>query len=1049
MIALRPFVCPLLLALLALPLSAAQLWEIGRADGSAAEFALAPKGYARFLEADFGWEDRYYLIGASDPARDWPYVLPGPRDQWGGTSHSAGARTHFFTILFGLDAAPSTGDWRLVIGTLDNHPTFPPLLKVSLNGKPWTFQLPPGGGTAVTGDLSKAVKQTVTVPLPPALLRRGGNELQLTTLAGSWLVFDQVRLEAPEGARLIQPGDVFVRQVRGATYDVSRDGTRAQPLLVDVEHLHGRPTLSVRLDDQPVFSQVLEKGRYDLEVPMPAVSTARVSRYEVRCDDRVIAHGEVTRGPHALVTPADYVDTMMGAGHSRWMIAPGPWMPFGMVKLSPDNQNPGFQGGYQPSIENIGTFSHIHEWTMSGLGVFPTRGPLQTKMGDEARPEDGYRSTIDKTTEEAPLGCYKVRLTDYDILAELTATTRCGFQRYTFPAVTDARVMVDLRLPAEYNYNLEELELRKVSDYRLEGFSRQVTPEAWAKTPSQQDYTVHFVLEFDQPIKRFGTWLNDQVGDAPLLQAKSARNAGAYVEFDTREHRAVQVRSGISLVSVANASDNLRQEIAGPFGWNFEAVRNHQRTTWNELLERVKITSDDRREKRRFYTNLYRSLCSRNTWSDANGQWVDAEEKTRQLKDPRDVILGCDAFWNTFWNLNQLWNLVTPEWSSRWVKSQLAMYDAHGWLAKGPAGVEYIPVMVAEHEIPLIVGAYQMGIRDFDAEKAFAASKKMQTQPAHEVGGGLAGNVDLPAYLKYGYVPYDLGRFSNTMEFAYDDWTIAQFAAALGRTKEHAEFMERSTWWRHALDPESGYARMRKSDGTWLPNFDPFKSGANTEYVEGNAWQLTFFVPQDVPGMIETIGAQRFLERLEWGFGESQKWRFNSPNDRYWDYPVTQGNQQSMHFAFLFNWAGRPWLTQKWSRAILDRYYGDGVNNAYLGDEDQGQMSAWFVMAALGLFQTDGGCRVDPIYEIGSPLFSKATLDLGGRYGRGKTFTIETRDASRLNIYIQSATLNGQPLNRWWLPHTDLLKGGHLVLTMGPQPNREWAAPGQSPPRPR
>jgi putative alpha-1,2-mannosidase len=202
-------------------------------------------------------------------------------------------------------------------------------------------------------------------------------------------------------------------------------------------------------------------------------------------------------------------------------------------------------------------------------------------------------------------------------------------------------------------------------------------------------------------------------------------------------------------------------------------------------------------------------------------------------------------------------------------------------------------------------------------------------------------------------------------------------------------------------------------------------------------------VPQDIPGLIAAIEPRRFLERLEWGFNESFKWRFNAPNDRYWDYPVIHGNQQSMHFAFLFNWAGRPWLTQQWSRAVLERYYGHGINNAYLGDEDQGQMSAWFVIAALGLFQTDGGCRVNPIYEIGSPLFEKATIDLGEQYGRGKTFTIEARNVSRLNLYIQSATLNGRPLTSWWFPAREALKGGHLILTMGPQPNPNWA--GSSP----
>ena len=351
---------------------------------------------------------------------------------------------------------------------------------------------------------------------------------------------------------------------------------------------------------------------------------------------------------------------------------------------------------------------------------------------------------------------------------------------------------------------------------------------------------------------------------------------------------------------------------------------------------------------------MYRSICSRNTWSDINGQWRGTDGAVHQLKNKDDVALGCDAFWNTFWNLNQVWNLVTPEWSNRWVNSQLAMYDAYGWLAKGPAAMNYIPVMVAEHEIPLMVSAYQMGIRNFDGNKVLNAAVKMQTTPAQKVFTGFAGNRDLVEYEKHQYVPSDKGRFSNTMEYSFDDWTVGQLAKSLGKTNIYDKFNKRGNWWKNAIDT-NGYCHTKLSNGEWTKNFDPFRSGANEEYVEGNAWQLTFFVPQNVPSLISKIGKKKFIDRLEWGFKESEPWRYNGMNDQYWDYPVVQGNQQSMHFAFLFNWAGKPWSTQKWSRSILDRFYGYQVANAYLGDEDQGQMSAWLVMAAIGLFQTDGG----------------------------------------------------------------------------------------------
>ena len=440
----------------------------------------------------------------------------------------------------------------------------------------------------------------------------------------------------------------------------------------------------------------------------------------------------------------------------------------------------------------------------------------------------------------------------------------------------------------------------------------------------------------------------------------------------------------------------------------------------------------------KLYSNMYRSLVSRNIFSDIDGSWMDADEKAQKFKDPNDVALGCDAFWNTFWNLNQFWNLVTPEWSSKWVKSQLAMYDANGWLAKGPAGMEYIPVMVAEHEIPLIVGAYQMGIRDFDAEKAFEAVYKMQTTEGQQVGGGYAGNRDLKTYLKHKYVPYNKGRFSNTLEYSFDDFAVSQFAKSLGKIKEYNEFIDRAYWWKNAIDPKIGFARLKHSDGTWYQDFDPIETGGNHQFAEGNAWQLTFFVPQDLPALVNIVGKDVFSKRLDDGFKVSSNWRYNAPNEKYWDFPVIQGNQQSMHFSFMFNWVKKPWLTQKWNRDILSRFYGYGISNAYLGDEDQGQMSAWFMMSAMGLFQTDGGTRTEPIYEIGSSLFEKIEIDLGNQYGRGKTFIIEAKNTSFNNKYIQSATLNGNELKNFWFPAGELLKGGTLKLIMGPEPNKNW-----------
>lgn len=1016
------------------------IWRIGVNDNSAAEFALSPNDYGRFIEKDFGWEDKYFLIGTSNPKTDWPYVIPGTSDNWGGTWGTSGWRSSTLNILFGIDKLPAKGNWKLVVDLYDCNSEDVPFFKISINDKSWKFRIPKiAEHNSIEGEVSDSLEYLIEIPIPEGLISKGGNQISLTTLEGSWLMFDQVRLEGPGSVQLSVEDKVHIRSVEVADYEVNSNEVKSQPLLVDLEHLSGLAELKVILDGEDILTRTIETGRYTLEALMPAVTSTKQSNFEVWIDNTRLRQGQVTRDSQEKITKVGYVDTKIGTAHSRWMIAPGPWMPFSMVKLSPDNQNNGWQAGYEPTFESIGTFSHIHEWTVAGLGTMPTNGPLQTEIGDQKDPDSGYRSRINKETEVAPLGYYSVDLTDYNIKAELTATTRCGFQRYTFPKDREgSRVLMDLVIPAEYRYKSIEAYIKKTGESTIEGFSHQISSNTWSGGVSQE-YVVHFVAEFDQPISNFSVWTENGVQeDTDVLNIKGTKDAGAIIEFDTKTNNTVQLRTGISYVSIENAKENLVTEVIKPYGWDFEAVRQGNVDTWDNLFDRVNISSQDRREKMRFYNNMYRSICSRNIFSDVNGEWMDVNEKLQRMEDPTSPALGCDAFWNTFWNLNQFWNLVTPEWSNRWVKSQLAMYDANGWLAKGPAGMEYIPVMVAEHEIPLIVGAYQMGIRDYDVEKAYEAVKKMQTTPAQKVGGGFAGNRDLVPYLKYKYVPYDKGRFSNSLEYSFDDWTVSQFAKALGKDEDYETFLKRGYYWKNVIDPETGYARMKDSKGNWLPDFDPYKSGANKQYVEGNAWQLTYFVPQDVPALAESIGKDRFVERLDWGFGESDKTRFNGLNDQYWNYPVIQGNQQSMHFAFLFNWVDHPWLTQKWSRAIIDRYYGHGIANAYLGDEDQGQMSAWFIMASIGLFQTDGGCRYEPIYEIGSPLYEKIEIDLGDHYGRGEKFIIEARGTSRLNKYVQRAKLNGVELNSFHFPAKDLLKGGKLVLEMGPEPNENW-----------
>jgi predicted alpha-1,2-mannosidase len=317
--------------------------------------------------------------------------------------------------------------------------------------------------------------------------------------------------------------------------------------------------------------------------------------------------------------------------------------------------------------------------------------------------------------------------------------------------------------------------------------------------------------------------------------------------------------------------------------------------------------------------------------------------------------------------------------------------------------------------------------------------RRAQTTPPvyPHPGGGRVGNESLVPYLKYGFVPLKTGIYqsyvSNTLEYAFDDWCLAQMAKELGKEKDYSLFMERSKNWRNIFDAETGFMRPRKANGKWYKPFNPYKTPG---FVEGNAWQFSWFVPHDMESLVEAIGKERFISRLDSAMKLSEKVSFNALGDNFSKYPVNHGNQPNMQSCYLFNYAGAPWLTQKWARAIQEKYYGTGPRNAYPGDEDQGQMSAWYVMSTIGLFQMDGGASIEPYYELGSPRFEKITIHLSEKYYGGNTFVIEAKNASRKNKYIRSATLNGKKLNSWKTPQKVLVSGGKLVLEMGDRPEK-------------
>lgn len=354
---------------------AKEVWSIGQKDSNANEFALAPDKYRHFLKNDFGWENKSYIVGFSSPEKDFPYILPGPADQWAGTGTFSGIRTHVLNILFRMPKIPDKTDFNLIIDLLDTHDKIPPLLKVVVNNRPFYYKLPSGGTDAsLDGDFAQAKNHTIEIPVSN-FIKEGGNTISLTSIEGSWIIFDAISLVSSKPIHFQPVNNLFIRNVSAADYETVHPD--AQPLLVDVEHLEGKPELVVKLDGKNIFSQRSETGRYIFEVPMPAVKDVVKSEYEIFVDGIMHDNGYINRSPQPKITPADYVDTHMGTAHSRWMIAPGPWMPFSMVKLSPDNQNSGWQAGYDPSFESIGTFSHIHEWTMAGLGIMPVNGTLK------------------------------------------------------------------------------------------------------------------------------------------------------------------------------------------------------------------------------------------------------------------------------------------------------------------------------------------------------------------------------------------------------------------------------------------------------------------------------------------------------------------------------------------------------------------------------------------------------------------------------------------------------------------------------------------------
>ena len=736
--------------------------------------------------------------------------------------------------------------------------------------------------------------------------------------------------------------------------------------------------------------------------------------------------------------PVDYVDCFIGTSNSRWMLGPYAQMPFGMVQIGPDNQGNNWMGGYEYSNNSVSGFSHIHAWTMGGLMMMPTTVDLAISNPSPDAPfrgaNSGYHSRIMKETEKASPGYYEVELYDQKVKVCLTATTRCSFQKYTYPQCNESRVLIDLLFPTEWDYGftVQDAKITKISNTEVEGYA-DCKSGAWS---SWNDWKLFFVIRFSKPFEHFNGWDNDVIKkDIESIAGKG--RIGAYVTFKTVEGEEVKVQSALSLVSLDGARQNLKEEMIEPFGWDFNACVNHGRQVWNTLLGKIKIEGGTEKDKRKFYTNMYRSYAGKQTWNDVDGKYRDACENIQQLK-PGQSMYGGDAFWNSYWNLNGLWSIVTPEIIDNWVTTQLEMFNHTGWTSKGNTGIEYSGIMEGSHEIALMVAAYQKGIRN-DGESIYKAIHKMVTENGgtHPCGG-TCGQINLNSYIKYGYMPSEVDVVSKTLDYAYDDYCVAQLAKALKNNSDAAAFGKRSMNYKNIYNPVTKYASRRDSSGRWDPDFDVF---SNKGFIEGNSWQYSWYVPHDIKGLLSLIGEDTACHRLVEGFEKSRKhnfaaYAFDCTMGQSAEFYVNQGNEVNMSAAYIFNYLKKPWLCEKYTREILNSFYGDTPYHGWEGDEDEGQMSSWFVMSAMGLFEMNGGVTANSELEITSPIFNRITISLDNRYYKGKKFTIEAINNSAKNCYIKSATLNGVKLKEPRFPFEAIKNGGKLILIMDSDPKK-------------
>ena len=742
-----------------------------------------------------------------------------------------------------------------------------------------------------------------------------------------------------------------------------------------------------------------------------------------------------------------YVEPRIGTAHCRaFHFAPGS-MPFGMAKPGPSTNGSlgnadGWQAtGYDYRDTSIEGFVCTHEFQVGGITVAPSTGQLRTIPGlpDGTGPK-GYRSAFSHEEEYATAGYYQVLLKDYGINAEVTATQRVAYLRFTFPESSSAHLIFDIGHQQGESGKVKDSEVWINEDGTVEGYVI-TRPEYIKKYQPNADQRIYFSAVVDKKANSHGTFNGEEVHENQTYA--HGLGAGAYLNYNTKKGEQITAKVGISYTSVQNARINLKAEATSV---GFDQARDASQMIWGEALGRIRVEGKNEEDLKKFYTGLYHALLGRGVMSDVNGAYPKHDGTIGQVPvehgAPKHHMFNTDAMWGGQWNLTQLWALAYPEHLSEFVSSTLQEYKDCGWLADGLANSKYVSG-VGTNQLPLMIdAAYQCGIRDFDLDLAYEACLKNEMDGNHRPEG--AGKDDTADFVELGYAPHkNLGERgedfyfsgSHTLEYAFSAYATAMLGKSLGKTQDYDKLMWMSKGWERIFDEKTGYMHPRLKNGDFIANFDPMQVWRG--FQEGNAVQYTFYVPHTPEELIKKVGKDEFNKRLNDIFTASQPQIFSGGKEidafaglrTYYN----QGNQPCLHISWLFNHSGRPDLSQKWVRAICDEFYGtDGIHGyGYGQDEDQGQLGAWYVMSSIGLFAVDGLTSPEPAFSIGSPIFDKVVIKLNKQYYKGDEFVITTKNNSKQNVYVKpSKVINGKKSTAGSIKFSDVTNGGTLNLTM-------------------